>query len=71
LEVGLTVLAGNYSSTLSTFLFSTSDPVGFDTASDSMTAFGDLLPQVSLKWNSDVHNFMIYAAAMFRSAPTM
>ena len=59
LEIGLTVLAGNYSSTLSTLLFS---PADFDTSSDSMTAFGDLFPQISLKWNRDVHNFMIYAA---------
>jgi len=29
--------------------------------SDSLTAFGDLYPQATLKWHSGVHNFMIYA----------
>ena len=33
----------------------------FDTISDSVTGFGDLAPQVSLRWNADVHNFMTYA----------
>ena len=28
--------------------------------SDSLTGFGDLYPQASLKWNAGVHNFMIY-----------
>jgi hypothetical protein len=28
---------------------------------DSLTAFGDLIPQTTLKWNSGVNNFMIYA----------
>ncbi len=28
--------------------------------SDSITAFGDLIPQATLKWNSGVNNFMIY-----------
>jgi hypothetical protein len=27
---------------------------------DSLTSFGDLLPQVSLKWNQGVNNYMIY-----------
>jgi len=42
LEVGLTVLAGSYASTMSTFLFSACGPPDFDTATDAMTAFGDL-----------------------------
>jgi hypothetical protein len=29
--------------------------------SDSLTGFGDLYPQATLKWNSGVNNFMIYA----------
>jgi hypothetical protein len=28
---------------------------------DERTAFGDLLPMISLKWNRGVHNFMTYA----------
>jgi hypothetical protein len=27
---------------------------------DSLTAFGDLYPQMSLRWNSGVHNWMVY-----------
>ena len=33
----------------------------FDSISDSVTGFGDLLPLASLRWNAGVHNFMIYA----------
>jgi hypothetical protein len=29
---------------------------------DSLTAFGDLYPTVTLKWNEGVHNFMTYVA---------
>jgi hypothetical protein len=28
--------------------------------SDSLTALGDLIPQVSLRWNSGVNNWMVY-----------
>ena len=31
--------------------------------SDYVLGFGDLYPAASLKWNRDVHNFMIYATA--------
>lgn len=41
-------------------------PVAFfstlnETSSDTVTAFGDLSPQVSLRWNAGVHNVMTYA----------
>jgi hypothetical protein len=29
--------------------------------SDTVTAFGDLIPQATLKWNKGVNNFMLYA----------
>ena len=32
----------------------------FDSISDSVTGFGDLIPQFSLRWNAGVHNFMTY-----------
>ena len=32
----------------------------FDTVSDVVTGFGDLSPQLSLRWNSGVHNVMTY-----------
>jgi len=62
-EFGVTVLAGNYSSTLWTALSRAGGLAQFDTTSDSMTALGDLYPQASLKWNHEVHNFMAYVTA--------
>ena len=38
-------------------------PIGFTTGgsrTDSITGFGDLIPQFSLRWNQGVHNFMTY-----------
>src|SRR5215467_359955 len=32
----------------------------FDTISDSVTGFGDVLPLASLRWNNGVHNYMTY-----------
>jgi hypothetical protein len=32
----------------------------FDTISDTVTGFGDMSPQVSLRWNAGVHNVMTY-----------
>jgi hypothetical protein len=60
LEVGVTVLAGNYSSTMSGMPSGTALS---GAASDSMTAFGDLFPLAALKWAQGNHNFMIYTAA--------
>ncbi len=39
-------------------------PIGFATQnviSDTLTSFGDPAPQLSLKWNQGVNNFMIYS----------
>lgn len=33
------------------------------TIDSSLTGFGDLYPQASLRWNSGVHNFMVYSMA--------
>jgi hypothetical protein len=33
---------------------------GFETISDTVTGFGDLAPQFSLRWNAGVHNVMTY-----------
>jgi hypothetical protein len=35
----------------------------FDTIDSSLTAFGDLIPQFALKWNSGVNNYMTYVTA--------
>jgi hypothetical protein len=32
-----------------------------DSINGSLTAFGDLYPQATLKWNQGVYNYMIYA----------
>ncbi len=32
-----------------------------DSISDSVTSFGDLYPQFTLRWNAGVNNFMVYA----------
>ncbi|WFU45010.1 transporter [Bradyrhizobium sp. CB82] len=32
----------------------------FDSISDSLTAFGDLIPQFALRWNAGVNNYMTY-----------
>jgi hypothetical protein len=53
-------ITGTLSGTLSAGPFSIpfmrSDSLG-----DSLTAFGDLYPQASLRWNQGVYNYMIYA----------
>jgi hypothetical protein len=39
-------------------------PIGFSTqnsVSDSLTSFGDPAPQLSLKWNQGMNNFMVYS----------
>jgi hypothetical protein len=57
-----TSLAGTLAGTLTT-------PGGaipfsrFDSIDSSITAFGDLYPQFSLKWNAGVNNFMTYVTA--------
>jgi hypothetical protein len=38
-----------------------SSSVSNETTSDTVTAFGDLSPQASLRWNAGVHNVMTYA----------
>jgi hypothetical protein len=54
-----TSLAGTLTGTLTT-------PGGaipfsrFDSINSSLTAFGDLYPQFTLKWNAGVHNYMTY-----------
>ena len=39
-------------------------PIGFagqNSISDTLTSFGDPAPQLSLKWNEGVNNFMVYS----------
>ena len=58
-----TSLAGSFTGTVTgpgggTFPFSLSDQIN-----SSLTAFGDLVPQFALKWNSGVNNYMTYVTA--------
>ena len=60
---GITALWGNYASTVSANLAAPSGASISGALGDSMTAFGDLFPTASLKWNSGVNNFMAYVTA--------
>jgi hypothetical protein len=35
-----------------------------DNISDSVSGFGDLFPQVALRWNAGVHNYMTYTISI-------
>jgi hypothetical protein len=63
LALGVTFLAGNYSSTVSATLVAPSGESLSGASSDAMTGLGDLYPFASLKWNRGVHNFMAYVTA--------
>jgi hypothetical protein len=60
---GVTALWGNYASTVSATLAGPSGRSVSGALGDSMTAFGDLFPTATLKWNSGVNNFMTYLTA--------
>jgi hypothetical protein len=63
LAIGVTGLFGRASTSIDGTLTTVLGPlVGTRTGtiSDSLTAFGDLYPQATLKWNAGVHNFMTY-----------
>ena len=60
---GVTMLAGNYRSTVSATLVAPSGASLSGSTGDSMTALGDAFPTATLKWNRGVHNFMTYATA--------
>src|SRR5215831_13014775 len=54
-----TSLAGSVTGALATPLGTL--PVSrFDSISDSVTGFGDVLPIATLRWNNGVHNYMTY-----------
>jgi hypothetical protein len=54
-----TSLAGSVTGTLATPL-ATLPFSRFDTISNSVDGFGDLLPIATLRWNAGVHNYMTY-----------
>ena len=57
--VNSTSLAGSLTGTLTT-PGGTSPFSRFDSINSSLTAFGDLYPSFTLKWNAGVHNYMTY-----------
>ncbi len=68
-SVGLLGLYGKNTTSLNGSLTGTltlPPPIGpvpfsrFDSISDSITGFGDLIPQFALRWNAGVHNYMTY-----------
>jgi hypothetical protein len=56
-----TSVAGALTGALAT-PFGTAPFMRSDSISDSLTGFGDLYPQVSLRWSNRVHNYMTYWA---------
>lgn len=61
LSVGMVTLYGRNNASLNSTV---NGPYGtsFYGIKDSVTAFGDLIPLSSLRWNAGVHNFMIYGS---------
>ncbi|WP_246789755.1 transporter [Bradyrhizobium sp. CCBAU 51765] len=49
------LVTGTLATPLGSIPFSRSDSI-----SDSVTGFGDLIPQFALRWNAGVHNYMTY-----------
>jgi hypothetical protein len=63
LAVQMGTIVGNTSAAVNGTLTASLPPFGLvrtDSIGDSVTGFGDLYPQASLKWNFGVNNFMTY-----------
>ena len=65
MAVGLMGIYGHQATSLAGTLAGTiGTPIGtlpfsrFDSISDSVTGFGDLYPQIFLRWNAGVNNYM-------------
>jgi hypothetical protein len=56
-----TSLAGTVTGTLTGPLGNTLPFSRFDSISDSIVGFGDVIPQFALRWNAGVNNYMVYA----------
>ena len=59
--VGMTTLYGRNTTSVSATLTGPGGASLSGSTSDYVIGFGDLYPAASLKWNRDVHNFMVYA----------
>jgi hypothetical protein len=64
LGFNLYVPVGNARTEIDQLVTGALGPIGFanqNSISDGLTSFGDPAPQLSLKWNQGVNNFMIYS----------
>ena len=61
--LGMTALVGRNVTSVSATSTGPGGGTPSGTNSDQVFGFGDLYPTATLKWNCDVHNFMIYATA--------
>jgi hypothetical protein len=61
--VGMTALYGRNTTSVSATLTGPGGAALSGSRSDYVLGFGDLYPAATLKWNQDVHNFMLYATA--------
>ena len=61
--VGMTAVYGRNTTSVSATLTGPGGASLSGSRSDYVLGFGDLYPAATLKWNQDVHNFMLYATA--------
>lgn len=61
--IGMTALYGRNTTSVSATLTGPGGVALSGSRSDDVLGFGDLYPAATLKWNQDVHNFMLYATA--------
>ena len=61
--VGMTAVYGRNTTSVSATLTGPGGASLSGSRSDYVVGFGDLYPAATLKWNQDVHNFMLYATA--------
>jgi hypothetical protein len=62
-SVSMATIYGRSNTSLAATVSGSLGPIPFtrsDSIADSVTGFGDLYPQATLKWNNGVHNFMTY-----------
>jgi hypothetical protein len=64
--LGLTSIFGRNDTSIDATVTGGLGPFGFTRSAsfaDSLTAFGDLYPMATLRWNQGVNNYMVYATA--------
>lgn len=61
--IGMTALLGRNTTSVTAALTGPQGSSVSGTRSDTVVGIGDLYPTATLKWNQDVHNFMLYTTA--------